>query len=128
MGHEEASVIGQLGIIIGAFGTMIGGFYAIARVMLNQASKDREADREERKAFIESIDNMAGSNVKIAEELAKGNRESAERNGHLGELIIKQGEVTKAIADKSVEKIISSVKVQNVDKQNVEHQTVNAKG
>ena len=99
--------------------------------MLNQATKDRDADREERKEFVKAIkamasssDHVASTNKDIANAVTKQAKESAERNGHLGELIVQQGEQTKQIADAAVKKIVSTVGVQNVKHQHVHDSVV----
>lgn len=119
---------------IGAFVTVILAFLGIAKIMLNQATKDREADRKERIKLADAIDLMAKNSGKNAENMGKlaeytkeGNLQSAERNGHLGELIVKQAEQTQKIADTAVKQIISSVGVQHVDKQEVAHQHIESK-
>lgn len=116
---------------IGAFVTIILAFLGIAKIMLNQATKDREADRSERIRLAHAIEKMADNSGKNAENTAKmaqytreGNEQSAERNGHLGELIIQQSEQTQKIADKAVEMIVTQVAHQRVDEQTVKHQIV----
>lgn len=59
----------------------------------------------------------------LVEETKKGNREAKQRNGHLAELVIQQGEQTKMIAEASTEKVIAAM--QHVEHQKVEHQIVN---
>jgi len=118
---------GFLAVLVG----MLTGFYGIAKLMLNQAMKDREADREERKHLTKAIKDMAdpevNGNKRIADGIERQAQESAERNGHLGELIIAQGEQTQKIADTAVKSIVRSVGVQNVKEQLVDHQTVKSK-
>lgn len=81
------------------------------------------------KLLADGMGKVAKSNEKIAvetkalrEETRRGNEQSEKRNGHLGELIIQQGENTKAIADATVSKIIEGV--QNVKEQKVDTQIV----
>lgn len=121
---------------IGAFVTIILAFLGIAKIMLSQATKDREADRQERIRLAEAIDLMAKNSGKNADSMSQlaqyakeGNEQSAERNGHLGELIVQSQEQTKKIADVAVESIIKSVgtqhiRRQSVDEQQVKHQSV----
>lgn len=110
---------------------MLTGFYGIAKLMLVQATKDREADRAERIRLATAIEKMAdpvvNGNERIANGIEKQANESAERNGHLGELILAQGEQTQKIADIAVKKIVASVGVQHVDKQEVAHQHIESK-
>lgn len=117
--------------VLGAFVVMISGFYTIAKVMLKQSSKDRDADRVERQTFIKAINKMSGgmdkvaeSNKKIAVATEQGNKEAKDRNGHLAELVLEQGKQTQKIASTAVEQIIKGVKVQHIDKQEVEHMHV----
>lgn len=58
----------------------------------------------------------------LVAETKKGNKEAKDRNGHLAELVVQQGENTKAIADATASQIITAV--QKVEVQEVEHQTV----
>jgi hypothetical protein len=63
---------------------------------------------------------------RLAAAHEKGNRESAERNGHLGELVTEQTKFTK----KSTDQLLAAVKkipTQHIDEQRVEHQTVRHK-
>lgn len=79
-------------VVLGAFTATIAGFFGIAKVMLNQASKDREADREERKKLAEAVALMAENSGKqaensklVAEATVQYAKEAKDRNGHLGE-------------------------------------------
>jgi len=130
MGGEGTSTIA---IVIGAFVTIIGGFGAIAKIMLNQSAKDRDADRDERIKLTTAIENMAQSNAKVAEvtdrgfdklskETAKQSQQAEQRNGHLAELVMQSTETNKALAESSTAQIITAV--QNVKEQHVKHQTV----
>lgn len=117
---------------MGAFVSVVAGFLAVAKIMLNQASKDRDADRDERILLSNAIERMAKASEKgherVASAVERQANESKERNGHLGELIVEQGKMTKEIADSAVNSIVSQVNVQHVDKQEVKHQVVDAKG
>lgn len=102
---------GTIVVVVGAFVTIIGGFGAIARVMLSQASKDREADRAERIRLAEAIEHMANSNADIAmsnqviaNSVDKQSAESAERNGHIAEISSK----SLAIATKTLTRLEKS--------------------
>ena len=82
----------------------MAGFFAISRTMLNQASKDREADRSERELLARSISHMAKASEKVAIEAAlsrktqeKGFEEAERRNGHLGELVSQGNKMTAQI-------------------------------
>src|SRR3954471_16398796 len=118
----------NMATVVGAFVAVIGGFLAVAKIMLKQASKDREADRKERKELSEAITLMAASSAKVAvatetglarvaNETAKGSAEAKQRNGHLAELILQSTENTKLIADGATTQIVAAV--QNVKTQNV---------
>lgn len=96
----------DLGIVIAGLVTIIGGFWAIARIMLNQASKDRERDREERLHLSEAITCMADASKEVAVATAKGASEAEQRNGHLAQLVKESIKETRDIKKtlKTVEK------------------------
>lgn len=71
--------------VVGSFVTVILAFLGIAKLMLNQATKDRDADRKERKELSQAITAMAKSGAKVAEATARSADEAKQRNGHLGE-------------------------------------------
>jgi len=108
--------------VVGAFVTVILAFLGIAKIMLNQATKDREADRRERKELSLAISLMAKNSNKVAEATVRSADEAKQRNGHLAELVMQSSENTKALADKATETIIAAF--QHVDIQKVEHQLV----
>lgn len=99
------------------FAGMLAGFFGIAKVMLNQASKDREADREERKEFSEAIKQMAKNSGRQADATERAAREAEARNGHLAEISVQQ-------ADRII-KMVENIKKQNIAEQTVHHQHVN---
>lgn len=117
----------NLTTILGIFAGMLVGFYGIAKLMLNQATKDRDADRDERRQFSEAISRMAKATehngVKIAEAIEQQSRESAERNGHLGEQNLQIAELVAKSQDKVIA-VIQTVKRQTVEEQMVQHQSV----
>jgi hypothetical protein len=90
---------------------MLTAFYALIRFILKQAEKDRDADRDERKALVAAIQDMADSNRAIAEEQRKGNQEAERRNGHLAEITIQ-----------SRDQVLGAIGY--IKEQHVEHQTV----
>jgi hypothetical protein len=98
------------------FAGMLAGFFGIAKVMLNQASKDREADREERKALTEAVSKMAENSGRQAEATERQAREAEKRNGHLAEITVQQ-------ADRIMQGI-EHISRQSVDHQVVKHQEV----
>lgn len=129
MQYLASLTLPELVPIFSLFAGMLVGFYALAKVMLKQASKDRDDDRDERKLFVAAIDNLAKStdkNVeahkKVADAVTKQAQEAEKRNGHLAELQLQGQETMKLIADQATSKIITAV--QNVKEQNVEHQVV----
>lgn len=126
---------------IGAFVSVILAFLGVAKIMLNQASKDREADRQERIRLAEAIQLMADNSGKNADNMGKlakytkeGNVQSAQRNGHLGEqnenivkMILSSNEQTAQLADIAVKNIITGVqniKTQHIHDQKVDNATV----
>lgn len=114
---------GELVPIFGVLAAMLTAFYALIRFILKQAEKDRDADRNERKALVVAISDMAESNRSIAIETKdmkevhiQGYKEAEQRNGHLAEITIQ-----------SRDKILSAVghiNEQIAEEQTVEHQTV----
>jgi hypothetical protein len=99
--------------VLGVISAMLAGFFAIAKIMLAQATKDRDADRNERKEFSSAIERMA-----IATEVSA--RQATERNGHLAEISIQN-------KDAILKAIRSIVVNQKVSEQQVEHQVVKNK-
>ena len=84
-------------IVVGAFVTIITGFFAIAKIMLTQASKDRDADRAERKEMIEVFSRVATSNERIADEAKKRNGHAAEQASHTAQLVVQGNKLTGKI-------------------------------
>ena len=94
-------------VVLGAFGGMLAGFYAIARVMLKQAAKDRDAeraerdaDRQERKELAKAIQDMAGASGRVADATVKAAVEAETRNGHIAEMVLAGNKVCVKILDK----------------------------
>lgn len=71
-------------------------------------------------ALFKLLDNNTKALRSLSDTNDKMARESKQRNGHLGELILKQGEM--AIHNK--EQVIDTVKGLVIDKQTVNHQHV----
>lgn len=88
------------------------GFFTLIRSQSNSADKHN-------KAMVKSNDNNTKALNRIATSTEKGNAEAEKRNGHLAELVVQQGENTKAIATGAVESIIGAV--QNIPEQHIEH-------
>lgn len=120
---------------------MLIGFYKISEKMLDRASAERESDRQERQKLAEAIEKMAVSSEKVATsnvqiatevkgqsaEIKTGNEQSAERNGHLGELIVEQSKQSKALAERVTNDILRAVKTQTVENLEVHHQHIESK-
>jgi len=94
-------------VVLGAFAGMLVGFYGIAKVMLNQASKDRDNDRHERQTLAKAIQDMAGATGRVADATTRSAKEAETRNGHLAELSLQGNQLicevienTKNIKDK----------------------------
>jgi hypothetical protein len=129
-----ALTLPELVPIFGLFATMLAGFYGITQVILKQSKSERDSDRDERKLFVAAIENMAASsgrvadtNQDIASAVTKQAVESAERNGHLGEMITEQSKQTAALTEMAVAKVIEGVQnvtTQNVIKQNIKQSNV----
>ena len=131
-----AITLPELAPILTIFVGMLGGFYILVKFILTQSEKTGEADRDERKAFVLAIADMAMSNREIADQTRKGNREAEKRNGHLGEqnieiakLVASQNSDVKEIRDtnKKIVDLLKKGKDQHVDTQIVDTQTVNNK-
>jgi hypothetical protein len=85
-------------VVVGAFVTIIGAFLGIAKIMLNQATKDRESDRKERLALSAAIQLMAKNSGEVAKATMQGAAEAKQRNGHLGEQNI---QIAKLVTDQN---------------------------
>ena len=140
-----------LATIIGSFVVIVSGFFVIVKLMLNQAqkreeqaSKDREADRMERQLLTEAVNKMAESNEKIATATTKQAEESADRNGHLAELVLQGNklvakdvqinrgiktslEKSAVIAAEDRGSLMQSIQSQNIDEQIVGKQVIKNK-
>ena len=113
--------------VLGAFAGMIVGFYGIAKVMLSQASKDRDADRQERKELSKAIKDMAGATGRVADATKQSADEAKARNGHLAELIVQSTDNTAALAKNAVQQITAKIDSQTIKEQNVIHQHIKDK-
>jgi hypothetical protein len=113
--YFAAMTLPELTPILGIVAGMLIGFYGIFKYQMTQATKDREADREERIALSKAVERMA-----VATETTA--REAEQRNGHLAELIIesKQGtlEAIHCI------KVNQNVEEQQIGEQVIKHQTI----
>lgn len=123
-----------LGVALAPLAVLLVGFYKFAKDQMKESRSERELQQ---KAFSEALTRLGTkieADTKVGRELVqetrKGNKEAAERNGHLGEqnenitkLIVAHAADTKAMADQASIKIIKSlkdIKVQNVKTQNIE--------
>lgn len=93
-------------------GTIAGGFFAL----VNKQNKTHEKLANAMKEVASTNRVIADSNDGIAKELKHGNKQSEERNGHLGELITETQNATLAA--------IQNLPAQHVDKQVVDKQVV----
>lgn len=114
-------------LVVGAFVTIIGAFLGVAKVMLNQATKDRDADRAERIKLSKAITLMALNSSKVAKATENSAAEAKQRNGHLGEQNL---QIAQLVSAQSTD--ISDIKEhitrdQFVKEQTVVHQTVTKK-
>jgi len=110
--------------VVGAFVTVVLAFLAIAKIMLGQATRDRDADRKGRKELSQAIALMAKNSNRVAEATVRSADEAKQRNGHLAELVMQSNENTRVLAEKATKDIIAAVGMQHIDVQKVEHQTV----
>lgn len=113
----------ELAPILAIIAGMLVGFYGIAKFLMLQAEKDREADRAERRELSSAISDMAESNRTIADEMRDGNIKAEIRNGHLGEQNV---QITQLVLDAKDETInaIQEIKEQHVINQVVENEQV----
>lgn len=104
-----ASMTIDVTLVLGAFAGMLLGFYGIAKVMLKQASKDRDNDRAERLELAKAIKDMAGASGRVANATEKAATEAEQRNGHLGKqnthiakLVAQGNDMTKQLLDQAI--------------------------
>lgn len=90
---------------------LMGGGMASFFKLINSQNKTHD------KLTHSLADNTKALN-KIASATQQGNKEAEKRNGHLAELVVQQGENTKAIAETATSTIIGAV--QNVKTQHIE--------
>lgn len=93
-------------VVLGSFAGMLVGFYGIAKVMLAQAAKDRDSDRQERLELSHAIKEMADNSAKVATATQESAKQAEDRNGHLGEqnvhiadLVVQGNKLSKEIVD-----------------------------
>lgn len=96
-------------------GTICAGFFALVNKQNTLMNKQTKVHGE-----------IANGLDRLAKAHETGNRESAERNGHLGELIVEQSKLVKK-ANAVTLKAINDISKQTVQEQRVEHQTVQNK-
>lgn len=107
------------------FAGMIAVFFGFATLMLKQATKDRDADRKDRKELSNAIQSMAKSGLRQAEATERSADEAKQRNGHLAELVTESTKTTQTLAENGIANIIATVHAtQKVNTQQVEHQIV----
>lgn len=105
-------------------GSIAAGFFTL----VNKQNKTHEKIAK----AVENLASQSGKVVTSNEEIAKATNRSAdeakERNGHIAELIVGQGEMIQEVAKNTTEAIIkgvSEIDEQKVHNQTVEHSTVN---
>ena len=105
----------DIGLTLTAFGAMMAGFFAITKIMLNQASNDRKADRKERIKLAGAINKMGNATKTGFDKLTASNEKAAQqsevRNGHLGEQSVKLGELVSQ-GNETHAKILTQLQVQ----------------
>lgn len=122
--------MGDTPVVVGAFVTIIGGFLAVAKIMLNQATKDREADREERLKLAQAIEHMADNSGRVARASERSAKEAQIRNGHLGEQSAKIAEIVtqgNELTAKIVERLEATAKIAAEDRDVLTNQNLHIK-
>lgn len=99
----DTSILPQLG--------SAGACVAVVIIFLKYLKDDNERRDKINAEMAKAIDKMANSNDKVAKEIRQGNKESAARNGHLGEQNLQIINVVEKISG-------------NLHKQTIEHQVV----
>jgi len=115
-----AITLPELAPILTIFVGMLGGFYVLVRFILTLSEKTQEADRKERQELSKAIAQMALGMEKVATSNERIADESKARNGHLGELIVSQTEMTMENKDQ----IITAINGLTINKQTVHKQIV----
>lgn len=100
---------------IGLAGTICAGFFALVNKQNVLMAKQTKVHSE-----------IGAGLDRLAKAHEKGNVESAERNGHLGEQNIQLAELQKSTA-KQLLNAISTIGKQTIKEQNVEHQHIEKK-
>jgi hypothetical protein len=121
-------------LVLGAFASMLLGFYGLVKFILAQHEKAQEADRNERQELTKAIKDMADSSKAVAKATTKSALEAKDRNGHLGEQNIQIAELVSAqnkdvtrIKDTNAEILKAFANLageQHIEHQIVEHQEV----
>jgi hypothetical protein len=107
--------------ILGAFAGMLASFFAILKYTLTQSSKDREADRSERKEVVKAFN-------RVAEATERAAKEAKERNGHLAEMEAQGQKMLEKVGNRNYElsqRVLETVTNMNVENQFVHAQTIN---
>lgn len=112
---SDPVLLGTIGVVT----ALMAGFF---KVISSQTKANEKLSK--------TMDKMADSSCKVAQELRKGNKEAKERNGHLGEqtekiaeLVIQSKDDIKKLANRNYE-ATKNIKHQKVEHQVVEHGTV----
>jgi len=103
-----------IALLLGTFGTIIAGFFKL----INDQNKVHGKIAEGLTKLEESGKDQAEAMREVAAETKQGNKESAKRNGHLGEQNI---QITKLITETRADMLNA---VENVTEQHVDRQYV----
>ena len=104
---------------------MLAMFAMFSAIVAGFFKQSAAQDRTHRK-IADGMDKLAKASNAQTREMAKGNRQSAERNGHLGDQNI---QIIKLVKDTHQDMInaMENIKEQHVDKQIVDEQVVKGK-
>jgi hypothetical protein len=109
--------------VVGLTGTICAGFFT----MINKQNKTHDKIAKAVDNLAEQSRKVVVSNQDIARATRQGSREAKERNGHLADMVIQQGEMIKEVADNATTNIIlgvSEVNEQHIKKQHVDESVV----
>lgn len=101
--------------IVGAVAGVIAGFFKL----IDNQNKLHEKLSVSIDRMARSGDNQAERMGEVARATTKAANEAEQRNGHLAEITVQQGD--------RIEKLVMNVREQHVEHQHVEHETVKDK-
>lgn len=105
--------------LIALIGTLAGGFFKL----FQDQNKTHSKIADGLKTLTESGNKQAAATKEVAEATKRGNREAAERNGHLGEQNVQITELIRTTRSDVIDHL-DNIKEQHVDKQIVDTQEV----